>query len=321
MVGGEGACGVRPQVHVSCGKCQAIFQLNGSLQCKKCGAKIKVRGGVIDLLDDADRGDPVLGSYYGNYDQIASDDLATPVLNEQYVLRQAENLLSRLGSVKNQCILDLGCGQGKLSKALAAAGAKHIFAVDISIAYLQRLVGVSRVTPMLANAERLPFRGDFDLVVCTDVMEHVLNVGSFLVSVNWALREGGTLAVRVPLAESLIPYSSQAGCKYKFVHLRSFNFDLMKRTLSEAGFEIVAFYKDGFSIQSPQKFWMQTPRRFRIYNKAQQYVKSRLSDESEVTSWYSWFAALFMQPKEMIAIARKVSNLEMRSPEADRGEK
>jgi SAM-dependent methyltransferase len=257
------------------------------------------------LLTEEERSQPQFAGYLKNYEQIAADDLNTPILDLEYVRRQAANLARAAGDVRGLDVLDLGCGQGFLTRSLVGGGAESVVAVDISSAYLRRLAGTPRVTPVLVNAERLPFVSSFDLVVSTDVMEHVLNIGSFLVSVNDALRPRGRVVIRVPYRENLIPYAQQAGCKYELVHLRAFDRTVLHDALTSAGFEIERTWLDGFSLYTPQQFWLAGPRRKALYVKLQQWILTKLQHPSAVTNWPWLLASVFMRPTEIVVSARK----------------
>ena len=257
------------------------------------------------LMTDEDRARPIFGSYLDAYDRIATGDLKTPILDLGYVERQADNLARAAGNVADLDVLDLGCGQGFLTRALVAKGARSVAAIDISTAYLKRLAGLPGITPIMANAERLPFKQAFDLLVSTDVMEHVLNMGSFLVSVNDALRLGGRAIIRVPYRENLIGYASQAGCNYEFVHLRAFNRRLLHETLKGAGFAIEQTSLDGFSVYSPQPFWIAGARRKAAYIKWQNWLMARVTHPAVVTTWPWRLASLVMRPAEIVVVARK----------------
>lgn len=290
---------------IECPKCQARADLKAG--CASCGWRPVVEDGVLNLMTEADFASPVLASYFGNYDHIAEDDLNAPILNLSYVEHQARNLARYAGNaVKGRTIMDLGCGRGFLTRTLHEGGAKTVAAVDISTAYLRKLADLPGVIPVLANAERLPFRGAFDLVVSTDVMEHVLNLGSFLVSLNLSLRPFGVAILRVPYRESLVGYSHQAGCKYDFVHLRTFDRRTIRDTLNSAGFEIERTWFDGFNLHSPRPASVSTPRRQLLYAKFQRWALRRVADPAEVTTWPWPLAGLVMTPKEIVVRARKV---------------
>jgi len=266
------------------------------------------------LLSNDDRQDMVFTRYLENYDRISLDDLGTPILDLRYVTHQAGNLASLVGDVSNADLLDLGCGQGFLTRTLLARGARSVWAVDISMHYLTQIGRDARVRPICANAENLPFKDAFDVAVSTDVMEHVLNVGAFLFSLNRALRPGGRVYVRVPLKENLLAYAPQLGCPYRLVHLRTFDLPLMREALSGAGFRVERFRIDGFNLGSPRRFWQGGPRRQKLYARFQRAVERHLADPTLVTTWPAWLAGAFMKPHELVVEAVKKKAIRPSSP-------
>ena len=296
-------------VRIRCPRCRGDADLVGTPACRNCGWAPPITRGVISLLDEADRQDPVLAGYLANYDQIADDDLTAPILGPSYVRYQAENLARYAGPVAGLRILDLGCGQGVLTRLFQERGAASVVALDLSMAYLERLAHVPNVIPVQANAERLLFTEAFDMVVSTDVMEHVLNLGSFLVSLNHLLRTDGVAIVRVPYRESLIGYSRQAGCKYPFVHLRTFDRRTLKDAMNSAGFELQQTWLDGFNLSSPRPACIATKNREYLYGWLQQWLLKRLPEPTVVTTWPWPIAATIMTPKEIVVKARKVREI------------
>lgn len=289
---------------VECPNCRHLGDL--ATGCGSCGWQAVVDQGVVDLMTAADYASPVLASYFQNYDRIAADDLNAPILQLSYVEHQARNLARYAGNVKGRTVMDLGCGQGFLTRLLHERGARTVVAIDISKAYLRQLANLPGVTPVLANAERLPFRDAFDLIVSTDVMEHVLNLGSFLVSLNRSLRPHGVAIIRVPYRESLVGYSHHAGCKYDFVHLRTFDRRTIRDALGSAGLEVERTWFDGFNLSSPRPASVSTYRRQILYASFQKWALRHVADPAEVTCWPWPLAGLVMIPKEIVVRARKV---------------
>ena len=220
-----------------------------------------------------------------------------------------ENLVDRVRGVSGATVCERGCGQGQLAHRLLAQGASEITCVDIFLAYLNRLSRTGGLIPVLANAESLPFRDVFDIVVSTDVMEHVLNVGSFLYCLNRSLKVGGRAYIRVPYKESLLGYSPQLGCKFDFAHLRSFDESILRDYLKDAEFVIENFVLDGFVFSTPQPFWTQSRSRMLRYEGLNKLASAICQNPADVTRWPSMLARKFMKPQEIIAIARKTKTL------------
>jgi SAM-dependent methyltransferase len=298
-------------IAMQCPRCGAQADLLSTPACSACQWSAPANSGVLNLLTEADLNSPALASYFANYDQIADDDLSAPILSLSYVKYQAQNMARYAGPVSGKTILDLGCGQGFLTRMFQERGARTVAAVDLSMAYLERLAGIPGVIPIQANAERLPFTGAFDLVVSTDVMEHVLNLGSFLVCLNRSLRDWGEAIIRVPYRESLIGYSAQAGCKYPFVHLRTFDRNTLTDVMASAGFTVEHTWFDGFNLSSPRPVCVSTPRRQILYGRLQKWLLERLPDAAVVTTWPWPIAATVMTPKEIVVKARKTRSLEL----------
>lgn len=118
--------------------------------------------------------------------------------------------IARLSPSAAPRIIELGCGTGEgLLSPLAAAlpSAKEIVGVDFdatSIATAQKLLGERPFIPLrfvLSEAERLPNdfeAGAWDVVILSEVIEHVENPFPLLETANRLLRPGGLLLVTIP---------------------------------------------------------------------------------------------------------------------------
>ena len=127
-----------------------------------------------------------------------------------YVAMQLRAAGTRLAGAR---VLDVGCGGGLLSEALAREGA-DVVALDLSpdllrVANLHGLESGIRVDYRLQSAEALAAEapGSFDVVTCMEMLEHVPDPGSVLDACATLLVPGGRLFVstlnRTPAAFAL----------------------------------------------------------------------------------------------------------------------
>jgi len=166
--------------------------------------------------------------YIENYDRISDDHLASvdrgqgnPFIDEPLWNDIERNTIEMIRTrvPEGSSILDIGVGTGRL---LARFPGLRRHGIDVSVGYLARL-GDSGIEACMGNVEDLPYRdGAFDAVVCTDVLEHVLDLHAAVREIRRVLRPGGLAIVRVPYRENLAPYTDPA-YPYRLAHVRNFD--------------------------------------------------------------------------------------------------
>jgi SAM-dependent methyltransferase len=288
-----------------CPECSEELSDKSPRACKNCDWNGVSHHGIPDYLCSYELKNPVLGDYLDHYDRIARDDLENAIVSERYVKNQAVNLIDFLGDVTEADVADIGCGKGYLVGELLRKGATRVTAIDIALPYLARFMDSPRVNPIRANSENLPFKNEFDVIVSTDVMEHVFNLGSFLYSVNRALKQGGKVCIRVPHRENLLAYSPHFGCPYQFVHLRGFNRRMLKDYMEGSGFTVKKFALNGFGFGMPQPWWTRGTRRSRLYHLVKDWAESKMEHPADVANWKSCYARLLMRPNAISVIGHK----------------
>jgi SAM-dependent methyltransferase len=281
-----------------------------SAACNDCKWEPIHRNGIADYFTRYDRENSFVSAYVENYEGLAQKNLEQSNIDRRFLRNQAKNIVKYVAPVKGKQVCDIGIGQGFLCDELLAGYAAHVTAIDVAPSFLARFAGSTQVTPYLANAESLPFKDQFDLVVATDVMEHVINVGSFLFCVNRALKMGGTAAIRVPYREGLLNYSPHRGYGHEFGHMRSFTKDILRIYMQQAGFKTLKLHLDGFSLGTPHPWLYSTYNRKVRYNKLYAFLNKRLEHPADSTLWNPKLAGLIMRPVEIVVVARKTTELE-----------
>lgn len=294
---------------IVCPDCRMEIGTLETERCSGCGWQKENADGVHVYLSTTDRKNSLLEAYRDNYETMARKNLEESNLDRRYIRYQSMNMADFAPKLSDKHICDLGFGQGFLTRELLTRGASHITAVDISRTYLGEFSRHPGVTAVQANAERLPFAKEFDIVFCSDVMEHVLNLASFLICLNQAIRVGGFACVRVPYRENLMQYSPYVGCSYEFAHLRSFNRDLLQIYFRSAGFSIEHVRQDGFLLDTPREFYTRNQLGRFAYDFFGRVARRLCRDEYETTRWNSHFASLFMRPIELVVLARKLRTI------------
>lgn len=173
--------------------------------------------------------------YSENYESIATDHISfhdridsNPFMAEDFWNACDQITIAALKKyvpLKSN-LVDVGCGGGKLLEKLHGY---KCFGVDISETYLA-VAGPRGAKFCVASSEDLPYvDGFFDCVVCTDVLEHVMNLHAAFTELFRILKPGGILFIRTPYKENLYPYLTKE-YPYKFSHLRSFDEHELKLT-------------------------------------------------------------------------------------------
>lgn len=101
-------------------------------------------------------------------------------------------------------VLDLGCGDGKISFNIKIKTGARVIGVDVSVEKVKEAKDLIEV--VLCDLDRpLPFRsGVFDLCCGLDVIEHIINIDGFLFEIHKTLKDRGKFIIVTPNLASFV---------------------------------------------------------------------------------------------------------------------
>jgi 2-polyprenyl-3-methyl-5-hydroxy-6-metoxy-1,4-benzoquinol methylase len=146
-------------------------------------------------------------------------------------------------------VLDVGCGEGRFTEALAEHGAR-VVGVDVAEEPLRRARARRLELELLRVAPAGPWPledASFDVVWAGEVIEHVADTAGWLSEVRRVLRSGGALALSTPAHERLtrlrLGLSERAFAAHfdpRADHLHFYTRRALVRLLADFGFEAIA---------------------------------------------------------------------------------
>ena len=144
-------------------------------------------------------------------------------------------------------VLDVGCGSGSNAAWYRARGARHIVGVEVHTPSAQRAALAMDEVHNLTIETALPrLTGPFDLIVCADVLEHLVDPWTVVRQLSGLASPESILAISVPnirFLPAVVRIAVGRGFAYEergifdSTHLRFFTPDDVTRLAQSGGWE------------------------------------------------------------------------------------
>lgn len=162
-------------------------------------------------------------------------------------------IFKELKNLRGQKLLDIGCEAGYITIQLAEKGAL-VTAIDLIPEPIQELKQQLKnrnlkIKLRVADATQLPFAADsFDIVLATEVIEHISRLDKFIAGTFWVLKPGGRLLITFPnenLRQKLYPLVRLFGIKAELEDQVTLNNFRMEKIIARfcRKFTLVRFYR------------------------------------------------------------------------------
>ena len=285
-------------------------------KCPKCGYVVETSSGAKHNFRRGSEPKGIYDSYENAYDELAEDDLSESIYAQEYQKDLARKTYSLIDSVEGLDVAELGVGQGFLQRHFLSDKPKSLLALDIAEEYVVNARKIfqrsgneeTSFTTSVGNVEFMPYRDSFNIVVATDILEHVLNHANALSRIHRMLKPKGRFWCRVPNEEVLGQYSIYNGQKYEFAHLRFYDKSSLCAQLKEAGFSSFSCYKFGYQ---PNRLKLGMPSHLsrvlrRFFNRAGFYGSDSHYFNRKMMSPLQWPVRFLHQPLEILVGATKI---------------
>ncbi len=186
-------------------------------------------------------------------------------------------LIKDLKLSKKSKILEIGCSGGPLLTILKNEGFENVFGIDISENAIQVSIERNILNTSVMDAQSMNFDSEmFDLVIASDILEHIEDDFLALNEWNRVLKIGGCLIVFVPAFQSL--WSKHDEINH---HFKRYKKNGLIDILKKSGFQIEKKSYWNFMLFLPSFFIRASQRLFKKSSKASDQLY-------EINSFINW---------------------------------
>jgi SAM-dependent methyltransferase len=180
-------------------------------------------------------------------------------------------VIDALGAPPTAQVLDVGCGTGANLRLLVDLGFQDVTGLDCSEEAIRWCEAKGLPPVERGDLCGLPFLDDhFDLILATDVLEHIDDEETAVAELHRVLRPGGTLIVSVPAFESLWGLQDEVSH-----HKRRYRRDALSTRLRGGGLHVSRSFYFNFLLFAPIWFARQLIRKFGVEVASENEINTR----------------------------------------------
>ena len=202
--------------------------------CSQCGM----------VFDTFEADETVFDNYYSKENKYAIDNTAGSggySVNEKKRFQRIVNFLKSQRIDKNADIMDIGSGKGGLLYVLQENGFNNLCAVERSdkcVAYMKHNASWSVIH---SGLEELGEKCYSDLIICSQIFEHLFSPRHSLEILWNVLRDEGMLLIEVPDASRYCDFFCKPYHYFDAEHINHFSLESLKMLLKSCGFNPLVF--------------------------------------------------------------------------------
>lgn len=196
--------------------------------CMKCGFVF-----ADNIIDEQS-----LHEYYRTYSKydIVSSIEAVPLHTRQSAANCAAIVSSHLPPETR--VIDIGSSIGVFLNELKQTGFSNLYGIDPAPAcskIARTLFDIEVDCGFLTSKVDLH---DYDLIVLSNILEHITDLGSFLAIISSTLKKGAHLFIEVPAGDMFFKETTEYMGEFSIEHINYFGVKSLERLLGQHGFHM-----------------------------------------------------------------------------------
>lgn len=140
---------------------------------------------------------------------------------------------------KNVKILDIGCSTGGLLSIFKLNGYSNLLGLDPSPSCVKTTKELYNIEATVNNISNFNTNEKFDLVILSDVLEHLVDFSNSMQKIRSLLKDQGLLFIKVPDVERFDLYISAPFQQFSIEHINYFSQYSIRNLLSKFSFKII----------------------------------------------------------------------------------